>query len=525
MVLIESSAHSRPRAGDDRRFPLHPLRCLAWCLVAWCAAAAVAVSAEPAEDTADPIPIADHQAAPQAAEAEEPPISSGVDGGVGENTAEHTAESAPEPASEDEPAATALDDDMSGPGDDMVSIEDMLDGSADPLNHVEAQIRAREFDPAVDSLEEHIATVEAASHRFERDLIRPLTLLGDAYTGKGEFTTALEHYQRAVHLSRVNDGLNSPAQVEIVYREANVLKALGEFQQANDREEYAYHVLTRAHAPMDEKLLPGIYHLANWYERTSNVFAARTLYQHAVEIINANDKANSPEAIPAFQGLASSYRMERFPAHIRNVSSTSTSNADATFAPGAVSQQISVNNFPAGEAALQRVVRIRQSQQPFDQLALAEAVLDLADWYMLFDKTQRSVPLYAHAWELLAGIDGYDVASRFAQPELLYFPAPENPSAPPANERGEPDTGYVEIAFDVTDTGYVRSLKTVASLPDGLMDFRVRKSVRVARYRPMLIDGVPVAKQAHTYRHEFPYFQERGADEDDNRSAETAASG
>jgi len=53
----------------------------------------------------------------------------------------------------------------------------------------------------------------------------------------------------------------------------------------------------------------------------------------------------------------------------------------------------------------------------------------------------------------------------------------------------------------------------------------VRKSLRVARYRPMLVDGVPVAKQAHTYRHEFAFYQQRGAEDDGKPSAETAASG
>jgi tetratricopeptide (TPR) repeat protein len=424
------------------------------------------------------------------------------------------------PAAEPDPLAAPVDD----PG--PVTLEDLLGSASDPLTEVEEQIQTREYDAAARWLEGHVDEVEATSHRYEPELIRPLTLLGDAYVGKGEFATALEHYQRALHLSRVNDGLNSPEQVEIVYREANALKALGDFRQANDREEYAYHILTRAHDPMSEKLLPGIYHLARWYERTSNVFAARSLYQHAVSIINANDKLDTPEAIPAFQGLASSYRMERFPVFMRADSSGPTGGTTVT--ASTVNQQISVNNFPAGEAALQRIVRIRQSQQPFDQLALAEAVLDLADWYMLFDKTQRSVPLYAHAWELMAGIEGFDVVGRFAEPELLYFPAPENPSSPSATERGDLDTGYVEVAFDVTDTGYVRGLTTVASLPDGLMDFRVRKSLRVARYRPMLIDGVPVAKQAHTYRHEFPYYQDRDRNRDvddvDDRASGTTAS-
>jgi tetratricopeptide (TPR) repeat protein len=520
MMLIESSPQAGPRVGR-RRISCGPIPrliiCLGICIGAGTYAGAAA--ADPAET--------------------DPRLASGPAAVI--EDAEPVAAVAPDPAAVDadnDPGAIAADRDgaaeagvnadaeavdVAGP----ISLEELLGGPEDPLTRVEEQIQTREYDTALRWLEDHIDTVENGSHRYERELIRPLTLLGDAYAGKGEYATALGHYQRATHLSRVNDGLNSPAQVEIVYREANALKALGDFRQANDREEYAYHVLTRHHDPMDEQLLPGIYHLANWYERTSNVFAARSLYQHAVAIISANDKLDTPEAIPAFQGLASSYRLERFPAFARNESSGASSGTTiSTSTTGTVGQQISVNNFPAGEAALQRIVRIRQSQQPFDQMALAEAVLDLADWYMLFDKTQRSVPLYAHAWELMESIDGFDVASRFAEPELLYFPRPDDPSVPSAAERGALDTGYVEVAFDVTDTGYVRGLTTVGSLPDGLMDFRVRKSLRVARYRPMLVDGVPVAKQAHTYRYEFPYYQDRSEDREAERAddANTTAS-
>ena len=416
---------------------------------------------------------------------------------------------------------TAPGDDMA-PGDGMATMEQILGTEADPLAQIEQQITAREYDEAVRWLKGHVAVLDSGSHRFDGALVRPLTLLGDAHAGKGQYDIALEHYQRAFHLSRVNDGLNSPNQVQIVYREAAVLKALGEYRMANDREEYAYQVLTRAHGPMDEELLGGVYHLAKWYEQTGNVFAARSLYQHGVAILQANGKLESPEAITAFSGLASSYRMERFPVYY--VADTGPQSGSMSSA-GGMEQALSVNNFPAGEAALQHIIRIHQIQEPLDQRALAQAVLDLADWYMLFDKTQRSVPLYAHAWELLEEIEGFDVVSYFAQPQLLYFPEPGTPRSVAASQRGEQTTGYVEIAFDVTDTGYVKNLKTVASEPDGLMDFRVRKSLRVARYRPMLVDGVPLAKETHTYRHEFPYYQDRQEEDSEESSDKTAASG
>lgn len=386
----------------------------------------------------------------------------------------------------------------------------------DPLDDIEHRIETAEYVPAEAWLVEHIRGIEATSHRFDDRLVRPLTLLGDALTGQERHQEALEHYQRAVHLTRVNQGLTAPDQVAIVYREANAFKAIGDYEQANGREEYAYHVLTRAYDPDDEALLPGIYHLARWYQTTNNVFAARALYQQAVQILDAHGKAAAPDAIPALQGVATSYRLERFP---RLYGPSVEQSASNSVPSASMRQPITVNNFPAGEAALQQVVRIRQEHQPGDVAALAEAVLDLADWYTLFDKTQRAGPLYGHAWELLAGIATFDVVSYFAEPRLLYYPAPAAPTPPPPEQRGEPITGFVEVAFDVTTDGQVRSLTTVASEPDGLMDFRVRKSLRVARYRPMLVDGVPVGKSGHTYRHEFPYYSARAEDAD----AETVA--
>lgn len=420
------------------------------------------------------------------------------------------ASSAGAPASPPDPASRPSE----------TTLDDALGEAADPLAGIERQIQSEEYLPAIRDLEQRIESIEAITHSYDPRLIRPLTLLGDAQAGLGQHEPALRQYQRALHLSRVNQGLNTPEQVEIVYREANTYKALGDYQQANDREEYAYHVLNRAHDPTDEDLLPGIYHLAEWYERTSNVFAARALYEQAVDIISAHGKLDTPEAIPALEGIATSYRMERFPPNymMANLENPQASVLEANAMP----QQISVNNFPEGEAALQRIVRIRQAQADEDPIGLARAVLELADWYTLFDKMRRAEPLYAHAWEIMAGVESFDVVGYFAEPELLYFPAPGNPEPPPADERGERTTGFVEVAFDVTNDGYVRGLQTVGSEPDGLMDFRVRKSLRVTRYRPVLVDGVPISKEAHTFRHEFPYYPER---ESEPHTAAAAAGG
>jgi len=405
-----------------------------------------------------------------------------------------------------EPASPAAGERQPAPT--VTTLEEALgEAAADPLEQVARQIEAEEYRESLQWLEQHMAEIQAESHSFDRRLVRPLILLGDAKAGQGMHDEALRHYRRALHLNRVNSGLNTPEQVEIVYREAKSLKALGHYQDANDREEYAFHVLNRAHDPLDEELLPGLYHLASWYERTSNVFAARALYERAVNIIEHHGKLDTTEAIPALRGIAMSYRMERFPPFY--MADLAQQERGVVAGERLRSQQMLVNNFPAGEAALQRIVRILREAQPTDNLARARAVLDLADWYILFEHPQRAQPLYAHAWGLLEEAENLDVVNLFDEPEMLYFPAPDDPSPPPPEQRGERTTGYVEVAFDVTEDGFVRDLDTVASEPDGLMDFRVRKSLRLARFRPMLIDGVPVFTDYYTYRHEFPYYPER----------------
>jgi tetratricopeptide (TPR) repeat protein len=380
------------------------------------------------------------------------------------------------------------------------SIADILSEADPALQQIEAQIEAGEYAATRGWLEARIETIEDGSNRYDPDLVRPVTLLGDVLAGQGDIVGALDQFGRAVHIERVNSGLVSPAQVQIVYRQAQAYRQMGDFEQANNREEYAWHVLRRTYEPYDEALLPGVFHLAQWYTTMNNVFSARAAYEHATDIYSAHGKAGSPEIIPALEGLADTYKFERFPpvyyargSFANNAGSASTNRAYPTM--------ISVNNFPAGERALQTIVRIRQNYAHSTE-EIAKSMLQLADWYLLFEKTRRSDPLYQHAYELLAMVPEFDAVGYFAEPKLLHFPLPSDP----AYDSGTETLGFVEVAYDITDTGHIRSLKTVASEPDGLMEFRVRKSMRAARYRPVLIDGVRINSPNRSFRHEFTYY-------------------
>jgi len=388
------------------------------------------------------------------------------------------------------------------------AIEDVLIEQNSDLLDMEMQIKAGEWALPEAWLNAYIDRVQRNTHRYDSELVKPMTLLGDIELGRGNYDGALEQYGHAVHIERVSSGLVSPGQVEIVHREADAYRAMGDLKNANEREEYAYHVLKQAYATYDHNQLPGVYRLAQWYSSTNNLYAARALYQRSIDILTANGRGGTPEAIPALEGLATTYKQERFPPYY--LSSTATTGPGFT-GTSQFEAPITIGDYPRGEQALQQIVQIHRDNgdQP---VKVAEAVLDLADWYLLFDRPRRATPLYDFAYDLLTEVEAVDAADYFAQPRLLHFPAPSDPRPPELGTSEEPQLGYVELSYDITTTGYVRSLKTVDSQPQGMMDFRVRKSIRAARFRPAIVDGAPIKAEDQSFRHEFTYYPTSGRD-------------
>ena len=427
---------------------------------------------------------------------------------------------------DDEPASDAPSEDLgSAPTRPSPQpIEEALGESGSPLEAVAVDIENAEYAKAEAFLAPYLRAVEAARHRYHPDLVRPLLLLGDARFGQGNYPAALESYSQAVQVSRVSDGLFTPNQVEAVYKQSEALQRLGDGEAATRREEYAYEVLARAYGTEDEAMLPGVFRLARWYKDAYNIFAARALYQQALKIYGANGKAGTPRAIPALQGLAETYRMERFPPFYvddRESPSLLASRPGGRFANYDVPLQI--NSFPVAERALQEVIRIRQQDAGTGPTPVSEAILDLADWHLMWEHFRKAHTLYEHVYLRFEKVGSVDAATYFAEPVLLHFAAPKDPRPPPAGEREEQTAGFVEVQFQVSANGSVRNMEVVASEPDGLMDFPVRRSLRSARYRPAMVDGKAAPFEGEVYRHEFNYFpRSEKADEDEDEDEKSA---
>ena len=147
------------------------------------------------------------------------------------------------------------------------------------LSEYSTQIRLNEAESIIDELREVFGVIETRSGAYSPDLIEPSILLGDAERKLGELTTALEHYDRALHLTRTNFGLFSPEQADIVYRQSSTYLEMESFILAQEKEEYAYEVLSRAYGSNSPDLLPAIQRMGEFYLKTFNFLGARALYK------------------------------------------------------------------------------------------------------------------------------------------------------------------------------------------------------------------------------------------------------
>ena len=159
---------------------------------------------------------------------------------------------------------------------------------------------------------------------------------------------------------------------------------------------------------------------------------------------------------------------------------------------------------------MQQIIAIYRSQpDKFSASQRLEAILTLADWYLLWDKNSRAKRLYAFVHTELNESGEQYAEDYFKEPRLLYFPIPKRIKVPPLDRRGNQLQGQIVLEFDVTKTGYVRRLKTTKAEPKGPMEFRVRKSMRLARYRPAMEDGNPIEYQNEQHSYQFNYFEKK----------------
>lgn len=412
--------------------------------------------------------------------------------------------------------------------------------AATGLTGISSAQSARESSPLrasekLDDYRDAIARLESEQGAWGMGLAEQLAGLGHTYQARGQHRDAIEIFDRAIHVSRINNGLYDLSQVPIIEKMVESLKARGRWEEVHKRHQYLFWLHKRNFGADDPRMLPVIDSLGKWYindyalnpgrRMMDQLVDAHNLFQHAIDIISGAYGSQDLRLIEPLRGLVMSnwffanYRgsggttqLER--SHLtRELGVDQVAFTNAGQADNRLTQYLR-NNYADGKRAIEQMVAIYSVSPDASPGAAARAKVELADWEQLFDRRRNAGDLYRQAYRELKSDKSTqtEVDKLFGRPVALpELDFVESDLEQPASLRGATEeqamqpVNYVLVSYDVNRFGDAENIQVLESSVADNTDYstRVKRSLETTRFRPRLVDGEPVNTQGLTQKFVF----------------------
>ncbi len=370
----------------------------------------------------------------------------------------------------------------------------------------------------IDELEINIENIEAEEGAWGAGLSEQLAGLGKAYQLRGEHDEAIDAFERAIHVNRINNGLYDLSQVNLIEDLLDSLMVTGQWEEVHERQQYLYWIHRRNYGENDPRMLPVIDRLGSWYindyamnpenRMVGHLVDAYNLFSQATSIIENQYGDSDLRMIVPLRGLVlSNWFLWTFASQNPGIANSNMSlNNDVTYssldANKARLAPYLNNNFANGKAALDRMVEIYSENPNSPPGAAATAKIELGDWHMLLKRWRSATELYQEAYSSLAANEETRSQAEkiFERPVALPDLVLMESDVEQVNVRGSQELAtseapnYVLVSYDVSRFGDARNIDIIESFPEDNvgMRARVKRSLSNTRFRPRIVDGEPV---------------------------------
>lgn len=380
------------------------------------------------------------------------------------------------------------------------------------------------------AVEEHLDSLgEETSLNGERSpgLIDELTALGALYQQLGHHDQAIAALEDAIQTIRINYGLHSLDQVDAVESVVSSRQAEGEYQQANNQREYIRDLVRRnADDPRTVGILSEL--------ASSEMDAARRLIRVPAPPEISFTSSSGPDLLrqrsapPQRPSLIALYSARRdYVAAINAAVRTDTGNAADLFALqdaliGTVYFEYEHPELYRGGARWRSVdpsplyvvgLRILQGKVintvNFRQtpVAIAKALIELGDWYLLFHQNGIGLDKYQLAHDTLVEQgESRETIDRLFSPEVP-VPLPVLPAGIRDTGPGRAYRGYIDVAIDINRYGGIRSVDVLGKSSGTFraIERRLRSYIYRGRFRPRFVDDELVRSDHFAERFYYTY--------------------
>lgn len=359
----------------------------------------------------------------------------------------------------------------------------------------DAQFGAGEFQAAAENFAAAIVQYEGAFDRLAEPLFEPLRGKARAEAALGDYWSAADTYERALHTHNVNAGLMGLDQRELLQEMSENYFQVGDFQQANSLQRFLLDVTRRNYPGNDVRTLPAFYSRAAMLSRTGDHIKAQEMYRRAIQIVERAEGRYSMTLVPALSKLADSYLYNEI--------------IDGQVGP------------VQAQRRLRRIISIVKRSEEATPLQLADAYIAMGDFEYLRSDHLAGAQSYRQAWDILADDPALEneLAARFSKPVALNGLQVIQELEMQENRRKrlkradsvsdeEMIDGVVTVVYDVSPRGEAKNLQIVESTPPGINDDKVLRTLREFIFRPKVVDRKPVRATEIRYSSTFRYRPE-----------------
>lgn len=358
-----------------------------------------------------------------------------------------------------------------------------------------AEISPNEARTELARLGEELHRLEAEYDAYDPAIAELNLDIADRLAERGNFSDAIVAYRRALHVTRINEGLETDRQIPILERMVNTHQNLGEFELAIQHMDRLTTVYFKAYGEESPELIPHLEERGKWHLSAYHQGLGKSDLKHLVHAHNAYDQIREiREKLglgydPELYGSLSAVNFSLAQYYGTAEESSSELGQFSNDAPSA--SGFAGNSYRRGKSQLELgLSQAKESTNPGDEV---QALLLLADWDQLFKKRFSAREKYLEAYQMIAGLSPeHKLYGLFNKPRRL----PDFDVSSIVSTRVKTDVTPVSLTMDITAWGVSRNIQVNNDEGKDKNRAAERSAVRSAYrtiFRPMIIDGLPVS--------------------------------
>ena len=374
---------------------------------------------------------------------------------------------------------------------------------------------------------ENIKELEANSGPFSMHVAQQTESLGDLLSRLKDFEGAIQAYEKSMHIKRINDGLYSDEQTALLNKLINSHLQTANYERAHELQQSKLYLKQRIFSKGESGYISALLEWADWNvdllisddkpmrseieapgaSINNFLVTAQENYIEVIELIQASDQVNDERLIHAEKKLAAINYIANSMTKLSQPLATMGMNNDRNnflATQNRREDKAEMAYFFNGSSALKRAIAYSLESPEPDFISIAEQMMALGDWYLLFDRRTAALKIYEDAFEVLDAVGAN-------HQDIEKVMTPGMPVNAPALVSNNTDTtvynGYIDIEFKVSKFGIATRPEVIATSEEETSPVTralIRK-IRNEKFRPAFIDGSASSNENVKLRYYYSY--------------------